>query len=143
MKLIVLMMSVIAFDELAGASISNRLEQLRINLIEKCMEESDSDPDHLRKLGYELDKSINDMWLECEVPEDDGDDIGKYLELDLLTDQLTCRQNIVEKCETSVQKMAHVYLEAYFVVTMCDDWKFWITFFESCPNIFGQHRAYN
>ena len=127
MRLIILVASLLAVIELAGSSILDRLEQHRVNTKKECVENGSA-------LEHEIFESIDEMSLKCEIPKD-GHDMGKYLDYDPNTDQVTCKQNAIEKCKASVQELGRVWNKVWISVpdpTICEGYGIVNTFVKSC-----------
>ena len=131
MRLIILVASLLAVIELAGSSILDRLEQHRVNTKKECVEDGSA-------LEHEIFESIDEMSLKCEIPKD-GHDMGKYLDYDPNTDQVTCKQNAIEKCKASVQDWGKVWQKVWNSVpdpTICFEYaamyEYVNTFVKSC-----------
>ena len=121
MRRIILVASLLVVIELAGSSILNRVEQHRVNTIKQCVEVESA-------FYYQLDESTNDIWLKCYHPEE-------YLDYDLITDHLTCKQNAPEKCKASVQELGRVWHKVWPSVrdpTICKEYEFVDTLVTSC-----------
>ena len=127
MRRIILVASLLAVIELAGSSILNHVGQHRVNTKKVCVEEGSA-------LKYELDESIEEVCLKCEILED-GLDIGKYLDYDPITDYVTCKQNAPEKCKAAVQELGTVWNRVWLSVpdpTTCEEYEYVNTLVKSC-----------
>ena len=131
MRRIILVASLLAVMESAGSSILDRLEQHRVNTKRACVESGSA-------LEHEIFEAVGETLLKCEVPKD-GHDMGKYLDQDPITDQVTCKQNAIEKCKASVQDWGKVWQKVWDSVpapTICFEYvamyEYVNTFVKSC-----------
>ena len=124
---IILVASFLAVIELAESSILERLEQHRVNIKKVCVESGSA-------VEHEIVEAVGETLLKCEVPKD-GHGMGKYLDHDPITDQVTCKPNAVEKCKASVQDWGKVWQKVWNSVpdpTICYMYEYVITFVNSC-----------
>ena len=124
---VILVASLLAVIELAGSSMLDRLEQHRVNTKKVCVEDESA-------LEHEIFEAGKEILLKCQVPKD-GHDLGKYLDRDPITGQVTCKQNAIEKCKASVQDWGKVWQKVWNSVpdpTICYMYEYVITFVNSC-----------
>ena len=129
MRRIILVASLLAVIGLAGSSILELLEQRSVNTAKSCFDVGGS-------LAEELLVTVRDFVDKCEVPkvpDIDGDILGKYLDYDIINDQLTCKKNAPEKCRASVQEFGRVLDKIWHTnPSVCEDYELLKAFVVSC-----------
>ena len=130
MRLIVLFVSLIAFIELSGASIFDRLEKRDEGKMDddKCIEKGSA-------LDHEFWRSTEAYWGDCKVP-DEPYKQGEYMYLNHITGQITCKENAAKECEDTVKEIGKVLLKGFGKVPdpfICPEYQFFLHWnFESC-----------
>ena len=125
MRRIILLASLLAVTQLAGSSILERFQQRSVKTAKTCLDVGGS-------LGEELRIADHNLVVKCELP-DFG--FGKYLDYDILDDQLTCKQNAPGRCKASVREYGKVLDKIWRTVSdpsVCEDYEFLKTFVMSC-----------
>ena len=119
LKLVLLFLPLMAVIALSGASILDSFDQRKVETIQKCIEKGST-------LDNLLQKSIDYMILQCGVPVDIPPDYRKYIEVDLITGQLTCKDTAPWKCRNSVQVYGLICAYAWDKVpdpSICDQYE--------------------
>ena len=111
----------------SGASLLDSFDQLKMETIQKCIEKG-------TPLDNVMQKSIDYMILKCAVPVNHPD-YGKYIDVDSITGQLTCKDTAPWKCRNAVQVYGIIWAYAWGKVpdpTICDQYEDINTFVKSC-----------
>ena len=128
MRRIILLASLLAVTQLAGSSILERFQQRSVKTAKTCLDVGGS-------LGEELRIADHNLVVKCEVPDVPDLDFGKYLDYDIMDDQLTCKQNAPGRCKASVREYGKVLDKIWRTVSdpsVCEDYEFLKTFVMSC-----------
>ena len=128
LKLVLLFLPLMAVIALSGASILDSFDQRKVETIQKCIEKGST-------LDNLLQKSIDYMILQCGVPVDIPPDYRKYIEVDLITGQLTCKDTAPWNCRNSVKVYGLIWAHVWGKVpdpSICYQYEDINTFLKSC-----------
>ena len=125
MRLIILFLPLTAVIALSGASILDAFDQRKVKTVKKCIEKG-------TPLDNVMQISVDDIILKCEISPPDYE---KYIEVDSVTGQRTCKDTAPWKCRNSVQVYGLIWAYAWGKVpdpTICDQYEEINTVVKSC-----------
>ena len=112
----------------SGASLLDGFDQRKVETSQECIVKGSS-------LDNAMQRSIDYMILKCKVTVDIPPGYGKYIDADLITGQLTCKDTAPWKCRNAVQVYGLIWAYAWGKVpdpTICDQYEEINTVVKSC-----------